>query len=39
MNNANKKIEKLLNESDGIINDGIKKFEKRAERLQRDYYD
>ncbi len=39
MDNYNNKVSKLENEADMIINDGIKKFEKRAEKLQRDYYD
>ena len=34
--NTTNNIEK---EAEGIINDGLKKFEKRAEKLQRDFYD
>lgn len=37
--NYNKQSNKLEKEAEQIIDNGIKKFEKRAEKLQRDYYD
>jgi hypothetical protein len=39
VNNADKQVAKLENEAQQIIDSGIKKFEKRAEKLQRDYYE
>jgi hypothetical protein len=39
LNDYNKKVSNLEKEADKIINEGIKKFEKKAEKLQRDYYD
>jgi hypothetical protein len=37
-NNYNIKVNNLEKEAEKIFDDGVKKFEKKAEKLQRDYY-